>query len=503
DLITRRGADLISRAEVLIYDHLASPELLGLTSPNCQKIYAGKIGSKHTLTQDQINDHLVKSAQKGLTVVRLKGGDPYIFGRGGEEALVLYEAGIDFEVIPGVSSSVAAPAAAGIPLTHRDLSSQVVIMTGHEKPGKERSAHDFSALARLGTIAVVMGAENLAYLSESLIAAGKDPDTPAAMIQWGYTYQQKTLVATLGSLPQRAAEEGLGPPSVVVIGAVVNLRSKLSWFERRPLFGRRIMVTMTRSQASLLSKALRELGGEVIERPVIEIEPIWPNNDLEKAFKDLSNFNWLVLTSPNGASIFMKSLLASSLDARALGSLKIAAIGPGTAEALAPFGLKADLMPQEYIAEGLVEAFSQVVKSNASSGASYDTSKPNRCLIARSASGREVLSQGLRDLGFEVTEVSLYQTKTAAFLPVPYGSGKSYDFLDNPPDLTTLTSASTAHGLAQLIPEESRHLYPTVSIGPITTQAAQSLGFTVVAQSQKATIGDLVKTITAFLGANR
>jgi uroporphyrinogen III methyltransferase/synthase len=481
----------LARAQVLIYDYLASPSLLALATNDCEKIYVGKIGSDHTFRQEEINALLVAKAKEGHLVVRLKGGDPYIFGRGGEEAQVLFASGVDFEVIPGVSSAIAAPAAAGIPLTHRELSSQVVILTGHEKPGKETSAHDWSALARIGTLSVVMGVENLPYLCGRLIEAGKDPATPAAMIQWGYTPRQKSVTATLSTLPAKAKSAGLGAPSVVVIGPVVELSSSLGWFERRPLWGRRILVTRTRAQAGRLSASLREMGAEVLEKPVIKIEPVAPNPALKDAFNRLDQYDWLILTSPNGASIFMKSLWDAGLDSRALGKVKIAVIGPGTAEALVPYGLKPDLVPSQYIAEGLVEAFSHL---------SAETGPPSgqrRCLLARSEIARAIVPVELKAMGYLVDEIPLYRTVSA---DGDTGPDSWSDLIANPPDLTTLTSASTAEGLASVIDCTKRHLFPTVSIGPITTQAAAELGFTVKTQALKATIGDLISACVALSG---
>ncbi|MDR1111032.1 MAG: uroporphyrinogen-III C-methyltransferase [Deltaproteobacteria bacterium] len=488
-LLTLRGAQVLARAHVVVHDHLAAPELLGLAPSESRKIYAGKVGSRHALRQHEINALLVSEALSGRTVVRLKGGDPYIFGRGGEEALELEKAGIPFEVVPGVTSAIAAASAAGIPLTHRDLASQVGIITGHERPGKEASAHDFGALARLGTLAAVMGVENLSGLCRSLVEAGKDPGTPAALIQWGATGRQRVAAATLGSLPGEAARAGLGAPALLVVGKVVGLRDRLCWFEKRPLFGKTVLVTRTREQSGRLAASLRELGANVLERPAIEIKPISPNPALDAALGALSGYRYLILSSPNGASIFMKALFGRGLDARALHGLLIAVIGPGTAGALADFGLAADIMPSRFVAEGLVEAFSGL--------------PAGRALLARASEARDILVEGLRGLGFALDVVPLYETATADWAGLDPSGGEGGglgdgDFLGGV-DLATLTSASTARGLAEHVPADRRASLPVVSIGPVTSMAAIALGFKVAREARISTIEGLIEAARDFL----
>jgi uroporphyrinogen III methyltransferase/synthase len=519
--MTLRGLELLKRADVVIYDHLVSTDLLKFAKSDSLAIDAGKSGSNHTLSQDEINSLLISHGKSGKTVVRLKGGDPYIFGRGAEEAMELQKEGIPFEVIPGVSSAIAAANAAGIPLTHRDLTSQVVIMTGHEKPGKARSAHHWPSLAKMGALVVVMGSKNLPYLAERLIEAGKDPKTPAAAIQWGFTYKQKVAVAPLSDIALRAQTLGLGPPCLVVVGEVVTLREKLDWFEKRPLFGRRILITRTRTQASRLSALLKEQGAEVIEKPVIQIEEITSNPDLAWAIENVSDYQWLIFTSPNGATIFLNALFASHLDSRALNGVKIAVIGAATADSLKPFGLKPDLTPKKFISEGLLEAF----KTHLAEQLASKTVPPGRCLVARAQVARDALITGLTDLGFEPAVLPLYRTTPAAWDKSSTRSldsscdsswdssldsfGQSRDaqpalnaLLRNPPDLTTLTSASTAQGLASIIPQRSRSRFPVVSIGPITSQAAREHGFTVACEAQNATIEEMLKAIVGFLARN-
>jgi uroporphyrinogen III methyltransferase/synthase len=439
---------------------------------DARAIYVGKEGADHTLTQEAINELLVKEGLAGNSVVRLKGGDPYIFGRGGEEALRLAEAGVPFEVVPGVSSTCAAAAYAGIPLTHRDLSSQAVLITGHERPDRDGSAHSWKALAAIGTLVAVMGRERLPEICRSLVEAGKDPHTPAALVEWGTTARQRTAAGTLSDLPGKADAMNIRPPALFVCGKVVSLRARLGWFETRALWGRKIAVTRTRAQAGKLASALRELGASVDERPVIEIRPIDPNPGLDRAISRLDSYRWLVFTSPNGADIFLKALFAKGLDARALHALRVAAIGPGTAAAMRPYGLVPDLTPDKYVAEGLVEAFREEA--------------PGPLLLARASKARDVLPEGLAALGFEVDLVPLYDTANPS--PDP-----AWDPAES--DLVTLTSASCAQGLAKAVPEASRGRVKTASIGPVTTKAARELGFGVAVESPVSTIPALVEAI--------
>ena len=480
-LLTLRGAELLKRAEVLVYDYLAAPEIMRLVPDGCRRIYVGKQSGNHAKSQDEINRILVEEAAAGQVVVRLKGGDPYIFGRGGEEAQELFKAGIVFEVVPGISSTVGAAAYAGIPLTHRDFNSQVAIITGHEKPDKSESAHDWAALAKMGTISMVMGVRNLAHVCDKLMEAGRPADSPAALIQWGATSRQRTLVGILADIAAKAEAENLGPPSLFVSGGVVALREQLNWFERRPLFGRKLLVTRSRSQASRLSEALGELGAEVWERPTIDIEPVDDPIYFQTAFARLSDYQWLLFTSPNGVEIFMKRLWEDGRDARSLSGLKIAVVGPGTAEALKNFSLKADLMPKvKFVGEGLLEA---VVEAGV---------RGQKVLLARAQEGRDVLPRGLIEAGAELTDLAVYKTVNPVWAePLP---GR--------PDLVTFTSSSTVTGLAAMVPLEERKNYPAASIGPITTETAKELGFEVKVEAKKSTIDGLVLAVAEyFVGA--
>ncbi len=396
DLLTLKAAKILKRAEVLVYDYLAAPEILNLAPKNCRRIYVGKMSGNHAKSQEEINGILIEEARAGRVVVRLKGGDPYIFGRGGEEALELHRAGLRFEVVPGISSAAAAAAYAGIPLTHRDFNTEVVIATGHERPDKAESARDWRALAKMGVISMVMGVKNLGSICASLIAAGRSPGDPAALIQWGTTPRQRSVTAPLSELAKAAEAAKIQAPALFVCGRVVKLSPELNWFERLPLFGRRILVARSREQISRLSELLRDLGAEVWEKPTIAINPILDAETLEKILAE--SFHWLVFTSPNGARLFLEKLFESGRDARAVAGAKIAAVGPATAEALAPFGLRADLVPEKYVAESLLAALKR------------ENLAGRKILLARAEEGRDLLPEGLRAAGVEVRELAVYRT---------------------------------------------------------------------------------------------
>ncbi|MDR2353287.1 MAG: uroporphyrinogen-III C-methyltransferase [Deltaproteobacteria bacterium] len=478
ELLTLKGAALLKTADVVVYDYLVAEELLDL-APQSQKIYVGKSASHHTFTQEKINELIVKLGQDGKRVVRLKGGDPYIFGRGGEEAEALAEAGVPFEVVPGISSTVAAAAYAGIPLTHRDFAAQVGIMTGHERADKPFSSLDWEALAKMGTLVAVMGSAQLPHICQKLREAGKAGDTPAALVEWGTTYRQRVIVATLLTLPEKARMQGFQAPSLLVVGKVVTLQGKLSWFEKRPLWGKRILVTRTREQAGELSQALKELGANVVTKPVIQVTPIDPNPRLDEALHKIKSFNYLILTSPNGGNIFRNYLFQYGYDARNLAGLKIAVMGPGTLASLNALGINPDIVPVKYQAENLLEEMLLW--------------PPGKVLLVRAKKCRDVLPVGLKKKGFRVTEIPLYETQVGETCPAkPFLEIGRFD-------LITLTSSSTARGLATLIRKNQRKKYNVASIGPITSQTAEQLGFHVAVESQVATIQGLVEAIQSYL----
>ena len=487
-LITLKAARCLSRAEVVVYDFLANPALL-FHAAGAERIYVGKQGSDHTLPQAEINVLLVRLAREGRVVVRLKGGDPFVFGRGGEEAEALAEAGVRFEIVPGVTSAVAAPAYAGIPLTHRDFASSVGFVTGHEDPTKPESSLDWDRLATgLGTIVFLMGVHRLPFIAASLVAAGRAPTTPAALIRWGTTPEQITVVGTLADIAARAKEVGLAPPAVLVVGEVVSLRDRLNWFETLPLFGRMVCVTRTREQASALSQALADLGARVIECPTIRVAS--PNDwgPVDRAMDRLADVAWLVLSSPNGVDFLMRRLGERGLDARHLAPVKLAAIGPATAERLSTYGLKADLVPEEYVAEGLAQALSVAGVSG------------RRVLLARAAEARPVLPQALSAAGARVEEVVLYQTLIPDGLPA---EAKTV-LAEHTPDLITFTSSSTVTHFVELARRHHlEHLLAAQAacIGPITSRTARQAGLNVVIEAGVYTVPGLVSAIqTHFAG---
>ena len=355
-LITLRGLRALERADAVVYDFLSSEELLAHARPDAELIYVGKKAGNHALPQPEINRLLVRLAKEGKVVARLKGGDPYIFGRGGEEGEELFDAGVPFEEIPGISSTIAGPAYAGIPLTHRTLASSVTLITGHEDPTKPGSVHDWEALARsASTLVFVMGMKNLPEISRNLISAGMSPETPAALIHWGTTDHQRSLVSTIGRLPDDAVREGFANPSVIVVGQVVTMRGKLNWFERKPLFGRTVLITRAREQASESAARFAELGARVIQFPTIAVRPLPDDALLDQAIARLASYDWVVFTSANGVKHFARRLNALGLDARAFGRAKIAVIGPATAERLRALGLRPDFIPARHVAESAAE----------------------------------------------------------------------------------------------------------------------------------------------------
>ncbi len=353
DLLTLRGAEALASADVVVYDYLANPALLVHAPPGAERIYVGKKAGSHTLSQDEISALLVKFALAGQRVARLKGGDPFVFGRGGEEALALVEAGVSFEVVPGVTSAVAAPAYAGIPVTHRGLASSFAVITGHEDPTKEESAVDWPRLATgVDTLVFLMGVGNLPRIVEQLLAHGRPADTPVALVRWGTMPDQQTVSGTLVDITEKVKAAGLRPPAVTVVGPVAELREHLCWFEKRPLFGQRVLVTRTRQQASALSAQLRALGAEAIELPTIRIAPPEDWAPLDATIATLAVFDWIVFTSVNGVGHFWARLEAAGLDARALHGVRLAAIGPATAAELEARGLRADYVPDEVRGRG-------------------------------------------------------------------------------------------------------------------------------------------------------
>jgi uroporphyrinogen III methyltransferase / synthase len=438
-LLTLRAVELLGSADVVLYDRLIPPGALRHARPGAELVYVGKQGGGPQMPQEEIDRLLVEHGRAGKRVVRLKGGDPLVFGRGGEEALRLREAGVGFEIVPGITAGVAAPAYAGIPVTHRELASGVAFVTGHEDPDKPESALDWAALARFpGTLVFYMGVRALPRIAEKLQAEGRPADEPVAVVERGTLPGQRTVLATLADVAAKAEAEGIRAPAVTLVGPVAALREDLAWLERRPLHGKTVAVTRARAQASPLAARLRDLGADVLEAPAIRTE------SLPAAVPDLTAFDLLVVSSPNGARELFERLFEAGKDARALAGLRVAAMGPGTARALKEHGIEADIVPKRSVAEGMVEALAEV--------------DVQRVLLARGKEGRDVLPDALRARGVEVDVLHLYET-----VPEPLGADELAAV--KRADYVTFTSASTVRNLGV----EALGAGKVVSIGPATS----------------------------------
>jgi uroporphyrinogen III methyltransferase/synthase len=488
-LLTLRGGELLVTCDAIVYDALANPALLALAHVRERQVpvelhdVGKRGGASESAKQDEINALLVRLGREGKRVVRLKGGDPLVFGRGSEEAQALAEAAVAFEIIPGVTAGIAAPAYAGIPVTHRGMSTSVTFVTGHEDPAKETTTVDWSALARSGgTIVLYMGVKTLPRIAAALTAGGMSPDTPAAAVQWGTYAKQRTVSATLSTLSDVIEREKISAPVITVIGPVVALRKEIAWFDRRPLFGKRIVVTRARSQAASLSERLVAEGAEVIEMPATRIQPADPGA-LRDALSHLGDYGWVIFTSQNAVRIFWEALRADARDARALAGAKIAAIGPATAAALLDCGLAVDVAPDRFIAEALLDALRD-----------RRDVKGARVLYAAAEGARETLQDGLEELGAVVDRVVLYSSEidgdgaTALRDLLMRGEG----------DLVTLTSASSVKAFVAAVGIDAATRLPAASIGPITSAAARAEGLEVVVEASYSTIPGLVDSIGAY-----
>jgi uroporphyrinogen III methyltransferase/synthase len=484
-LLTLRAAELMERADVLVYDALVSPAIMD-RAPHVERVYVGKRGGEHSRTQEQINAVLVDLAGKHRTVVRLKGGDPFVFGRGGEEALVLARAGIPFEVVPGVTAGIAAPAYAGIPVTQRGMAASVAFVTGHEDPTKPDTDVDWAHLARgVGTVVFYMGVGKMADNFRRLTEHGRSADTPAAAIEWGTYPRQRTVTGTLRTLPAIAKEAGIGAPSLIVVGEVVSLRDTLGWWDRRPLSGRRIIVTRARAQASEFAAALEALGAEVVQFPVIRIVPAEDEAPLRAAAAQAGTFDWIVFTSANGVERFWYALAEQRCDARALGGVRVCAIGPATAAELERRGVTPDLVPDEFVAESAVRA---LLAAGPVHGA--------RILVPRAAVARPVLPDALRQAGAEVVEVAAYAT-------VQDGGGaeRVRAMLDRGEvDAVTFTASSTVKNFVELVGAEVGRA-KVASIGPVTSATARELGLAVDVEAAEYTTPGLVAALRGVFAA--
>ncbi len=468
ELVTVKGLDCIQRADVILYDHLAAPALLVHARPGAETIYVGKKRAVRVMTQAQINALLVERARAGRRVVRLKGGDPFLFGRGGEEAEALAQAGVPFEVIPGVSSAMGAAAYAGIPLTHREHTSAVTFVSGHAVDGI-----DWNRVGASETIVVFMGLVTFAEIAARLIAAGRAPSTPAAAVRWATRRDQRVLTGTLGDLPEKIARAGLLPPTLILVGEVVKLRERLNWFEKLPLFGKTVVVTRAREQAGGIEKRLAALGAQVVALPTIEIQPPEDWKPLDAALGRLESFDWLIFTSVNSVGFFVGRLDASGRDLRAVRG-RICAIGPATAAAVAALHLKVDLMPEEYVAESVVAAFEKISLEGA------------RILLPRAAAARDLIPRELEARGARVTVVEAYRTVPAPAASWPAGLK---------PDWITFTSSSTVENFQSLYGAERLDGVRVASIGPITSATARKLGVEVAVEAAEHTVDGLVEAI--------
>ncbi|HLJ02008.1 MAG TPA: uroporphyrinogen-III C-methyltransferase [Solirubrobacteraceae bacterium] len=474
-LLTARALELIARADVIVYDRLIPDSALDGARPDAELIYAGKEGGGPSMPQAEIESLLLEHGAAGRTVVRLKGGDPFVFGRGGEEAEALHEHGIAFEVVPGVTAGVAASAYAGIPVTHRDAASAVAFLTGHEDPEKPESALDWDALARFpGTLVVYMGVRQLGAIAGKLVAAGRAADEPAAIIQRGTMSGQRVVVATLATIEAEATAAGIRAPAITVVGPVAALRERLAWFENRPLAGLSVAVTRARAQASGLAAQLRELGASVLETPAIRIVP------LEVTLPGLDGYDLVCLTSPNGVRLLFERLAAGGRDARALAGARVAAIGPGTARALREHGVLADLVPERFVAEGLVEALADV--------------PVRRALVARAAQARDVLPDALRARGAEVDVVALYETVAEPLDAAALAGLAEIDYI-------TFTSSSTVEFFLAAVDGSIRPGARLVSIGPVTSEALRAHGLEPHVEAVRHDIDGLLDALVADASA--
>jgi uroporphyrinogen III methyltransferase / synthase len=474
-LMTRRALDLIAGADAILHDRLIPDGVLGGARDGAELVYVGKAPGRAAMEQQQINELLVEMARHGKTVVRLKGGDPFVFGRGGEEARALAEAGVPFEVVPGVTAGVAAPAYAGIPVTDRDEASAVAFITGHEDPAKPECALDWEALARFpGTLVLYMGMRNLRGIAERLTRAGRSPDQPAAVVARGTLPGQQAVLGTLGDIADRAEQAGAEPPAITVVGTVAGLGATLAWLERRPLHGQVVAVTRARAQASELAARLAAFGAEVIEAPAIRIEPRRVSLD------GIEEYGLVCLTSPNGARLLFEALAREGRDARALAGARVAAIGPGTAAELERHGIRADVVPERSVAEALVEALRDVPVEG------------RRALVARASEARDVLPEALRERGAEVEVVALYDTVAE---PLDEDARARLERAT----YVTFTSSSTVRYFIEAggkVPAAAR----VASIGPVTSQTAREQGLEVHVEAERHDIDGLVEALVRDAG---
>ena len=480
-LFTIKGLRCLKEADVIIYDHLVNEEIIHQAKESARLIYAGKKGGDHTLSQDEINRLLLEEARQGNIVARVKGGDPFIFGRGGEEAEILAQAGIPFEIVPGVTSAAAVPAYAGIPLTHRGHTSTVAFVTGHEDTTKEESDIDWKCVAGIGTVVFLMGVKNLGRITANLMVHGKPVDTPAALIRWGTTEDQETLTATISDIARKAEEKQFSPPAILVVGGVVDLRSVLNWYETKPLFGKGIVITRPEAQAEEFASLLHARGARVVHFPTIKIVPSVSYDGLDRAIAELSSYQWIIFTSANGVVFFLRRLKELGRDIRSLKDIRICTIGPATAAQLEHLSIRVDLVPDEFISEGVVKAFEKL------------NVRGSRALLPRAETARDVIPEGLKELGATVDVVTAYRT---------VNSGKDKSELaslmnEGKVDVITFTSPSTVENFMEIMGRD----YATpkgvkiACIGPVTAAAVKKAGLPADIIQERFTIPGLVETL--------
>ncbi|HJZ35229.1 MAG TPA: uroporphyrinogen-III C-methyltransferase [Solirubrobacterales bacterium] len=478
-LMTRRSLELIADADSIYYDRLIPTGALDGAREDAELIYVGKQPGVPSVPQEEIGERLIEAAKAGKSVVRLKGGDPFVFGRGGEEGEALRAAGVEFEVVPGVTAGVAATAYAGIPVTHRDDASAVAFVTGHEDPEKAETALDWPALAAFpGTLVFYMGVKRLSENAASLIEGGRDPEQPAAAIERGTWPGQRTVTATLGTIAASVEREAIKAPALIVIGDVAARREELHWLERRPLHRRTVVVTRARAQASGVAKTLQGLGAQVVELPAIRVESLTGTDEARAAAKAIGDYDLICLTSPNGVKLLFEAISEAGLDARALAGATVAAIGPGTARALAAEGIAADVIPERFVAEALVEVLEDVEVEG------------KRVLIARAAEARDVLPDALRERGADVDVVALYETVREAPDEKAIAAAQGADYV-------TFTSSSTVKNLTDALGERFPAAARIVSIGPVTSDTVREAGLEVAVEADRHDVDGLLSALLA------
>lgn len=485
-LITLKGLECIKKADVILYDRLINPKLLKYAKDNVEAIYVGKAPNAHAYNQEEISQLILEKALEGNVVTRLKGGDPFVFGRGGEEALLLIENNVEFEIVPGITSAISVPAYAGIPVTHRNVSSSFHVITGHEDPLKEHSSLDYKALGSLtGTLIFLMGVKNIESISNNLIKYGQSPKRPVAVIRRGTTAEQRILTGTLENIAKKVEEHGLKNPAIIIVGEVVDLAESLRWFDEKPLFGKRVLVTRTRTQASKLSEKIEELGGEAIEFPTIEITENDDYTDIDRAIGQIEKYKWVVFTSVNGVKYFFERMKKLSFDIRLLSNAKFCAIGPATAKELNDKGFVVDCIPEEYVAESIVKELKDKIDAG------------DNVLLPRADIARRSLEEGLKDLGANVDNIDIYRT----VIP-KHESKELVEILkERKIDIITFTSSSTAKNFYEIFGESNKDLLENItlaSIGPITSKTANDLGMKINIEAEEFTIDGLVEGIVKY-----